>query len=108
MSMIGGILGLIGGRRARRRLVQSACLVLVIGPSLQGATLTADSVSREDVQKAVDAAADGDIVRLPAGTATWTASVRVADKFITIEGAGIGRTTIVGGEYAPSSTRPTH
>ena len=34
-------------------------------------------------------------------------SIRVADKFITIEGAGMGRTTIAAGEYPPSSTRPT-
>lgn len=47
-------------------------------------------------------------MQLPEGTATWTACVTVTGKFITIQGAGIDKTTIVGGDYAPSSTRPTH
>lgn len=75
---------------------------------MHGATRIAASLSQADVQKAVDAAADGDAVLLPAGTATWTACVVVTGKFITIQGAGSDKTTIVGGDYAPNPTRPTH
>ena len=73
-----------------------------------GATRIAASPSQPEVEKTIDAAADGDTVRLSEGTATWTASVTVTGKFITIQGAGIDKTTIVGGDYAPSSRRPTH
>ena len=83
-----------------------ACLLLS-APCL-GATITAADLSPAAVQRAVDAAADGDTVRLPAGTATWTAGVTVEGKFLSIVGAGIDRTTIVGGEYEPSTIRPTH
>jgi len=82
--------------------------MLALSSTVQGATRTADSLSHADVQKTVDAAVDGDTVQLPPGTATWTASVAVTGKFITIQGAGIDKTTIVGGDYAPSTTRPTH
>ena len=79
-----------------------------LGTTAQGATRTAGSLSQADIQTAVDAAVDGDTVQLPEGIATWTAGVTVNGKFITIQGAGIDKTTIVGGDYAPSSTRPTH
>ena len=42
-----------------------------------------------------------------AGTCTWTASVAATGKYITLQGAGIDKTTIVAGDYAPN-TRPTH
>ncbi len=89
-------------------LVLLACHMFVLSSAGQGATRVAQSLSQADVQKAVDAAVDGDIVQLPVGTGTWTASVTATDKFITIQGAGTGRTTIVGGDYVPSATRPTH
>jgi hypothetical protein len=79
-----------------------------LGITGQGRTLTAASLLQPDVQRAVDAAADGDTVKLPAGTATWTTGVTVADKFISIVGSGIDETTIVAGEYAPSAIHPTH
>ncbi|MCL4204646.1 MAG: hypothetical protein KJ000_19335 [Pirellulaceae bacterium] len=85
-----------------------AAWMFMLGSCAQAATRIADSLAQADVQKAVDAAVDGDTVQLPAGTATWTASVSVTGKFITIRGAGIDKTTIVGGDYAPSTTRPTH
>lgn len=82
--------------------------VFAITTTAQAATRIAASLSQPDVQKTIDAAVDGDTVQLPEGTATWTASVTVTGKFITIQGAGIDKTTIVGGDYAPSSRRPTH
>jgi hypothetical protein len=77
---------------------------LALGPTLQGATRTAASLSAADVQAAVDAAADGDTVKLPAGTVTWTACVKVAGKAITVAGAGIDKTTIIGGIFPANST----
>ena len=77
---------------------------LALGPTLQGATRTAASLSAADVQAAVDAAADGDTVKLPAGTATWTACVKVAGKYVTVTGAGIDKTTITGGIFPANST----
>ena len=82
--------------------------ICAFNSTVHGATRIAASLSQADVQKAVDAAADGDAVLLPAGTATWTACVVVTGKFITIQGAGSDKTTIVGGDYAPNPTRPTH
>lgn len=78
------------------------------GVAGQGRTIVAGSLSQADVQEAVNAAADGDTVKLPPGTATWTTGVEVSDKFITIQGAGMDRTTLVAGDYAPSTIRPTH
>ena len=74
----------------------------------QAVTRIPTSLLQPDVQKTIDAAVDGDTVQLPEGTATWAAGVTVTGKFITIQGAGIDKTTIVGGDYAPSSRRPTH
>lgn len=95
------------------KIIESTKVIIVIclaatSPPLHAATLTCASLAHADVQKAVEAAADGDVVQLPPGTATWTNSVAVAGKFITVQGAGIDRTTIRAGDYAPSSTRPTH
>ena len=74
---------------------------------VQAATRTATSLAQADVQDAVKAAADGDIVQLPAGKATWTGAVTI-DKRITLCGEGADKTIIVGGDYAPSKTQPTH
>ena len=81
----------------------AGCL-LALSPALQAATHTAAGLSLADVQAAVDAAADGDTVKLPAGTATWTACVKVAGKCITIEGVGADKTTIVVGTFPAGST----
>ena len=72
-----------------------------------GATHIAKSLTQADVQRAVDAAINGDVVQLPAGTATWTAAVTITGKFITVQGAGIDKTTIVGGDYPPLTTHPS-
>ncbi|MGA2069595.1 MAG: hypothetical protein ABSG86_31880 [Thermoguttaceae bacterium] len=81
----------------------AGCL-FALAPALQGATRTAATVSQADVQAAVNVAADGDTVMLPAGTAAWTACVKVAGKCITVEGAGIDKTTIIGGVFPAKST----
>jgi hypothetical protein len=63
----------------------------------------AASCSQKDVQAAIDSAQDGDTVLLPAGEATWTPPgvrtpcVVIADKVLTLQGAGIGKTIITDG-----------
>src|SRR2546429_7999793 len=91
------------------RLVLRACLagliagtfLLVFGQA-QAATIKAASPSRADVGTAVAAAADGDTVIVPAGTASWTATLEVT-KGITIQGA----TTITGTRDNPNVTDAT-
>ena len=69
-------------------------LKLVIAPSLYAATITANSVQRNDVAAAIAQASDGDTVIIPAGTATYTSTVTI-DKAITLQGAGAGQTIIL-------------
>jgi hypothetical protein len=60
----------------------------------QAATIEAKSVSLVDVSSAVAAAKDGDTVTVPAGTATWTASLTITNN-ITLRGAGAAATIII-------------
>ena len=55
--------------------------------ALDAATITATSTSQSDVQAAVNSAASGDTVLIPAGSSTWGAAVTV-NKPIVILGAG--------------------
>jgi hypothetical protein len=64
---------------------------------LQAATIRASSLSFKDVQAAVTAAGNGDVVEIPPGSATWTSTL-VVDKAITLRGAGIDQTTISNGQ----------
>jgi hypothetical protein len=79
----------------------------VAGPA--GNVVHAASCEQGDVQAAVDAAGDGDVVLVPPGECTWTTpqdefgnyshdpSVVIQEKAITLQGAGIDRTVIVDG-----------
>lgn len=82
----------------------------ILPPPLYAAIKSAASCSATDVQAAIDSAADGDTVIIPAGTCTWTTTVVIAtpkatsgagwpslpshEKFLTLQGAGIGQTVI--------------
>ena len=63
-------------------------------------TILAASCSQMDVQIAIDAVSDGDIVLVPAGNCTWntpalnTPAVSIYQKGITIQGSGVGQTII--------------
>ena len=82
----------------------AASLACVGGANAE--TIKAASCSREDVQKAVDAARDGDTVEVPAGTATWAAQGRnrpavvISGKVITLKGSGVDQTIIADGNAA--------
>jgi PKD repeat protein len=55
----------------------------------------AASPASTDIQAAIDAAADGDTVLVPAGSATWTSNVTIsAAKGVRLIGAGSGSTNI--------------
>ena len=63
-------------------------------------TKTPKSPSSTDIQAAIDAARDGDVVRVPAGNATWTSNVSIpSSKGISLIGAGSGSTNITLGRY---------
>src|SRR6266404_6421783 len=57
----------------------------------EASIINAASTSQADVSSAVNSAANGDTVVIPAGTSTWTTGVSVSGKGIKIQGAGGGR-----------------
>lgn len=59
-------------------------------------TITAASPSFTHVSAAVTAAAAGDTVIIPAGSATWSSTLSIT-KSLTLQGAGIGATMITSG-----------
>ncbi|HMD67653.1 MAG TPA: hypothetical protein VKF42_02165 [Chitinivibrionales bacterium] len=69
-------------------------IVLIFLPvTIHAAVINATSCSQADVQAAINSAASGDTVALPAGTGTWSGVVTV-HKGITLQGAGAGATII--------------
>lgn len=71
-------------------------LLGLMASAAHAGAITAASGNAADVQTALDAAENGDVVQIPAGSFTWTTPVRLsAPKAITIQGAGIDRTVIV-------------
>lgn len=66
-------------------------------PASDPSCTTTTNGSFSDTQAKIDAASDGDVVCIPAGTFTWTGEasvVNVTNKNIWIKGAGIDTTTI--------------
>jgi hypothetical protein len=81
-----------------RALLQVTGIVLGVVMALTGqagaATVTAKSVSLSDVVSAIRLAREGDTVVVPAGTASWTATLTIK-KGVTIEGAGNDKTVVL-------------
>src|SRR5262245_8972286 len=77
-------------RSTKLGVLLAGILLANMRPS-NGATINANSPSRSDVSAAVASASDGDIVIIPAGTASWTSRLEVT-KGITLS----GQTTISG------------
>jgi hypothetical protein len=80
----------------------STFLLCSVGISTQAYTVSTNSShksvyktdgSESDTQAATDAAADGDVIRLPAGSSTWSTGVTV-NRGVTIEGRGVSSTTL--------------
>jgi hypothetical protein len=57
----------------------------------EASIINAASTSQADVSSAINSAANGDTVVIPAGTSTWTTGISVSAKAIKIQGAGSGR-----------------
>lgn len=96
-----------GGRQANRgrliAVVRVAMLVCAVGAFARPAaaacsgsspTRTAASASAADVNDCVSAAASGDTIRVPTGTATWSGVTLPANKDLSVIGAGIGNTRL--------------
>jgi hypothetical protein len=83
----------------RRRLcvlvrVLATCLGGVFfSVKVDAATIAARSVDLADVSAAIAAASTGDVVQVPAGSATWSTTLAIT-KGITLAGAGIGSTVV--------------
>jgi len=92
-----------------RFFVRMVCLIsfisaVVLVTDAEARAIAAAGCSQQEVQKAIDAAADGDTVLVPAGSAAWTTSHenrpavvisrKGREKRITLQGAGIGKTII--------------
>jgi len=83
----------IGFRSARNHAILPALVItlLLVGSiSARASIINAISPALIDVSTAVSSALDGDVVVIPAGTATWTSGIAVS-KAIKIVGAGSGR-----------------
>lgn len=64
-------------------------------------TITAKGCDPTSVQNAINSAAEGDTVYIPAGTCSWTTGVTVQGKGINIVGAGTSRIIAVFNTSAP-------
>jgi hypothetical protein len=95
------------------RYLTGCLLVLIsfgIGTAARAATTTLSSCAEADVKNAITAASDGDIIVCPAGSWSWS-NVDIVNRNITLQGAGIGQTTISitspgGIEATSSNTKP--
>lgn len=54
-------------------------------------TISAASCNSNDVQSAINSAAEGDTVLIPSGACTWTSGVTISGKGIILQGSGSGR-----------------
>ena len=76
------------------RIMKSVLFGLLLSAILSGTmhatTYTAHSCNTVDVQSAINSAAEGDTVIIPAGTCTWNSGVTISGKGITVAGAGQG------------------
>jgi len=82
-----------------------ATVLLCAANSAAAANVPAATCDADDVQTAIDSAADGDVVQIPPGPCTWTEPVAIGEvtnwdpmefssKAITLAGAGMGQTVI--------------
>jgi len=84
-------------RRTRFIHIAFAAGILLVPFSavpISAATVPAASCSQAHVQTAIDRAAAGDTVLVPAGTCTWSTMVRITGKRLKLLGAGIDITNI--------------
>jgi hypothetical protein len=78
-----------------RTLCRSAIVIWIWNSFSALATVYESDGSAASVQGLHNAVLNGDTITLPSGTFTWTTSVSIS-KWITIKGAGVGRTICQG------------
>ena len=61
---------------------------------VHASTNVLSNCSQSVVNNAVSAASDGDTIVCPSGTWSWTSSVTISNKNITLQGGGIDKTII--------------
>jgi hypothetical protein len=71
-------------------------LVMAAAEQASAATIASGTCSRSDVSSAIGRANDGDTVVVPPGTCTWSPTLTIVNKSISLVGAGIGQTIIDG------------
>jgi hypothetical protein len=76
-----------------KTIVLAAFATMMLFSQAEAAIVNAASCASAAVASAVAAAQDGDSVHIPAGSCTWTTTLKVT-KGITIAGAGVGSTII--------------
>src|SRR5262245_15963066 len=82
-----------------KKLTNGLLIAVVTGfifcAQAQAATRTAASCNVNDVQNAINASQDGDVVLVPAGNCTWSWGVTIS-KTVSLKGAGseAGGTTL--------------
>jgi hypothetical protein len=84
---------LIPAPRVTALVLLASTLLITASVLTAETTIDAQSASQSDVVRAIVSAADGDTVRIPGGTASWTRTLQIK-KGITIQGAGVGATII--------------
>ena len=82
-----------------------AWVILTVAGGVNATEISARSASLTDISAAITLAQDGDVVNVPAGTATWTATLNIT-KNITVSGAGAASTIIVNGITGGSGRPP--
>ena len=83
-----------GEELGMKRLVGLSFASLCVAIAANGAVINASSCSNTSVQSAINSAASGDTVAVPTGNCTWTSTVTISGKAITLQGAGIGQTNV--------------
>jgi len=84
------------------KLLLAAAILATPFTTVNAKTVDAATCSKADVQTAVTTAIDGDTVRIPAGSCTWSGGIATA-KGITILGAGQSSTFITSGGFDMST-----
>ncbi|HLW53548.1 MAG TPA: hypothetical protein VKW06_11965 [Candidatus Angelobacter sp.] len=78
------------------KLLLLSLMALCLPVAAAAATVNAASCSQGVVQNAINSAASGDTVLVPAGSCTWSTAVSIpSSKGVTVLGAGVGVTDIV-------------
>ena len=77
-----------------KNLFLLSVIFLCLATAAHAGDINAASCSHTAVQAAINSASNGDRVLVPAGSCTWTTTVTISNKGITLQGAGVNQTNI--------------